>query len=121
MTLMFPSYEFLKSIKEEKDITLFTVYKNMYGRLRVNEDGESGFYFDLVVNGYSGENEWTRFFHSNKKGYEALQIHAQNCYQLILNNLVNQTHDWQNEQRDFELRKAVDNTIYNFTWSKKNR
>lgn len=31
MTLMFPSYEFLKSIKEEKDITLFTVLKkNLY-------------------------------------------------------------------------------------------
>ena len=107
MTLMFPSYEFLKSIKVEKDITLFIVYKNMYGRLRVNEDGEQGFYFDLVVNGYSGENEWTRFFHSNKKGYEALKIHAQNCYQLILNNLVNQTHYWQDEQRSFELRKAA--------------
>ena len=109
MNLMFPSYEFLKSIKEEKDITLFTVYTNMYGRLRVNEDGESGFYFDLMVNGHSGENEWTRFFHSNKKGYEALKTHAQNCYQLILNNLVNQTHYWQDEQRNFELRKAVDN------------
>lgn len=31
MTLMFPSYEFLKFIKEEKDITLFTVLKkNLY-------------------------------------------------------------------------------------------
>ena len=109
MTLMFPSYEFLKSIKEEKDITLFIIYTKMYGRLRVNEDGESGFYFDLMENGYSQENKWTRFFHSNKKGYEALKIHAQNCYQSILNNLLNQTHDWQNEQRSFELRKAVDN------------
>ena len=121
MALMFPSYEFLKSIKEEKDIILFTVYKNMYGRLRVNECGESGFYFDLMENEYSGENEWTRFFHNNKKGYEALKIHVQNCYQMILNNLVNQTHDWQNGQRNFELRKAVDNTIYNSTWRKKNR
>lgn len=121
MTLAFPSYEFLKSIKEEKDITLFTVYKNIYGRLRVNEDGKSGFYFDLMQNGYSGENEWSRFFCSNKKGYEALQIHAQKCYQLILNNLVNQTHDWQNEQRNLEQRKAVDNAICDFTWIKNNR
>ena len=45
--------------------------------------------------------------YSNKKGYEALKIHAQNCYQLILNNLVNQTHYWQDEQRNFELRKAA--------------
>lgn len=106
MILAFPSYEFLKSIKEE-EIVLFTVYTNIYGQLTINEDGESGFYFDLMVNGYSGENEWTRFFCRNKKGYKALRIHAQKCYQSILNNLVNQTHDWQDEQKNFELRKAV--------------
>ncbi len=106
MILAFPSYEFLKSIKEEKDIPLFDVCTNMYGRLRVNEDGKPGFYFDLMVNGYSEENEWSRFFHSNKRGYAALKTHAQNCYQSILNNLVNQTHDWQDEQKNFELRKA---------------
>lgn len=121
MTLAFPSYDFLKSIKQEKDITLFTVYGDMYGRLRVNEDNCPGFYFDLMQNGHSGENEWTKFFVANKKGYDALQIHAQKCYSLILNNLVNQTHDWQNEQRDFEFRKATDNSKYDFTWRKKNR
>lgn len=110
MTLNLPSFEYLKSITGvDEEITVFQVIEGVYGQITVNEDGENCFCFDLMVNGYSGENEWTRFFHSNKKGYEALKIHAQNCYQLILNNLVNQTHYWQDEQRSFELRKAVDN------------
>lgn len=113
MTLNLPSFEYLNSfIDTDEEIIAFQVIEGVYGQITVNEDGEFGFYFDLMVNGHSGENEWTRFFHSNKKGYEALQIHAQNCYQMILNNLVNQAHDWQNEQRSFELRKVVDNTIW---------
>lgn len=121
MTLMFPSYEFLKSIKEEKDFTLFDVYGTIYGRLRVNEDGQPGFWFDLMMNGYSGETKWSRYFHKNKKGYESLCIHTQYCFNEILHNLTNQNHDWQNEQRDFELRQAINNTTFNATWTKKNR
>lgn len=118
MVLAFPSYEFLKSIKEEKNITIFTIYGNIYGRLKLNEDRKPGVWFDLVLNGYSGETVWSRYFEMTKKEYDRLYVHVQKCYNEILNNLMNQNHDWQNEQKEFELKKVIEDNNYDWTWDK---
>lgn len=106
MTLNLPSFEYLKSITDvDEEIIVFQVIEGVYGQITVNEDGEKYFWFDLVVNGYTGTNQWSRRFDKTKKGYYKLCVYAQMCYNIILNNLLSQDYTWQYDEQEWKKNK----------------
>lgn len=100
--LAFPSFEYLNSLTDvDEEITIFKVIDGVYGQITINKDGEDCFWFDLVVNGYVGTNEWNRHFDKTKGGYHELCVYAQMCYNTILNNLSNQDYTWRYDEQEW--------------------
>lgn len=103
MTLNLPSFEYLKSITGvDEEITVFQVIEGVYGQITVNEDGENCFCFDLIINGYTGTNQWNGHFNKTKKGYYKLYAYVQICYNTILNNLSSQDYAWQYDEQEWK-------------------
>ena len=110
--LKFPTYEYIKSFPLQNDdgeyieyeFTLFTVYRSMYCRFTYNEDGNKGFYLDLMCDGYCDKFSidcHKRFYRMNKKEYKLMCGHAEILYNEIMNNLLNsnemESEEWKNE------------------------
>lgn len=107
-TLIFPSFDYLNSIEDnDETIILFDVIDSVFGQITINEDSEPCFWFDLVIDGFVGNTQWSRHFDKTREGYYELCNFAQGCYNVIFNNLINQNHDWQHDQENWEKNREV--------------
>lgn len=96
--LKFPKLGEFKSLPrfEEDDdempieyaVTLFTVFDDIYCRITFNEDGNNGFYLDLMSDGYCDKYGGSKYYESTKEGYCTLMFDANELYNEILDNIL---------------------------------
>lgn len=90
-----PSY---KEIMEKDNGTkqvyrLFHIIDSVGCKLTYNENGEGGFYLDIMDNGYSDRinyfpsNEY-HFYYGDEDGYKEMVAHANNIYNSIITSLL---------------------------------
>ena len=88
--ICFPDYNKMKKLKKNKEY-IFSLFdlgvNNIYGRFTLYEDFSDLIHFDLIINGYSGENSWDLALKFNKENYKIICDYAQDCYNSLFNEL----------------------------------
>lgn len=90
-----PSYnEIMEKDNGTKQVyRLFHIIDSVGCKLTYNENGECGFYLDIMSNGYSDRinyfpsNEY-HFYSGDEKGYNEMVAHANNLYNAIITSLL---------------------------------
>ena len=81
MSYPIPTYEELKSIKEEYSHTLLYLLDGGYFRIKINEDGRKNIAIDYmdggflcyIHRGFKSKYSFSRLYRFNKKNYEGLK------------------------------------------------
>ena len=88
--ICFPDYNKMKELKKDKEY-IFSLFElgtnNIYGRFTLYEDFTNLIRFDLIINGYSGENSWEVSYKFNKDNYKKICNYAQDCYNYLFSQL----------------------------------
>lgn len=88
--ICFPDYNKMKELNKNREYIfhLFGLGTNdIYGRFTLYEDFSDLIRFDLIVNGYSGENSWNLNLKFNSKNYKKICDYAQKCYNYLFTEL----------------------------------